>query len=93
MDQVASGVPIDNKQVLNRVATIMMPPQSQAEKNIVKDISHKLKKTFWNYYKDHKTDMIEEQSMTGSYFRDEHGFESSGDSSDGSQEGEGEAKK
>lgn len=37
-----------------------MPPQTQAEKEIIKDITKKLKKTFWNYYKDHKTDMIEE---------------------------------
>jgi len=42
-----------------------------------------MKKNFWNYYKDHKVDMIEENSsQSGSYFRDEHAFDSSEDSSD-----------
>lgn len=60
-----------------------MPPKNQNEKNIIMDISNKLKATFWNYYKDHKTDMMEEQSNSGSYFKDEHGFESSGSSDEG----------
>lgn len=50
------------------------------EKNIISNISNRLKATFWNYYKDHKTDMIEEQSFTGSYFKDEHDFQNSGSS-------------
>lgn len=58
----------------------LMPPTTQGERNIVMNISSKLKATFWNYYKDHKTDMIEEQSFNGSYFKDEHGFDSSGSS-------------
>jgi hypothetical protein len=79
-----SQPPLSNVEGVESIIQKYMPPQTQAEKTIIKDITKKLKKTFWNYYKDHKTDMIEEQSMSGSYFRDEHGFESSGESSDGS---------
>jgi hypothetical protein len=55
---------------------------SENEINIISNISRKIKNTFWGYYKDHKTDMIEEQSFNGSYFKDEHGFDSSGSSED-----------
>lgn len=67
------------------VPIIKMPPKSKNEKNIINNISHKMKATFWNYYKDHKTEMIEEQSFSGSYFKDEHEFHSSASSEEGQE--------
>lgn len=64
----------------------LMKP-SENEKNIIANIGSKIKQTFWSYYKDHKTDMIEEQSFNGSYFKDEHGFDSSGSSEEDGDNG------
>ena len=42
---------------------------------MIKEITQKLKNNFWNYYKEHKSDMIKEQEGYNDYFQDEHDFD------------------
>ena len=61
---------------------VVMPPQPESEKNVIKKITNKLKENFWKYYKEKKLEMIEEEEVDSqdnvSFFKDEHGgFEES----------------
>jgi tRNA A37 threonylcarbamoyladenosine modification protein TsaB len=60
----------------------VIPPQPESEKNVIKKIAMKMKENFWQYYKEKKLEMIEEEEVSSqdnvSFFKDEHGgFEES----------------